>query len=68
MSMATLETAILAELRQVSGVSKLRKKDILEWSTGEVKVEEGETLFFLPSLKIHCSVRTEALGKTKKAK
>lgn len=57
MSFATLERAVLAELRQVTKNSKLRLKDIMEWSTGEVKAQEGETLYFLPDLKVWCTVK-----------
>ena len=57
MSFATLERAVLAELKQVAKNSKLRLKDIMEWSTGEVKAQEGETLYFLPDLKVCCAVK-----------
>ena len=42
MSMATLERAILAGARLVLKNPKLRQKDILEWSTGRCKPEDGE--------------------------
>ena len=64
--MVTLESAVLAELREVSGKPKLRKKDIMEWSTGTVKVELEETHFYLPSLQINCAVKTAMLGKKNK--
>jgi len=67
MSMRTLETAVLNELRYVAKRRSIRLKDIMEWSTGDVKVEAGETHFFLPTLKVNCAVKTEALGKPKKA-
>jgi hypothetical protein len=57
MSFATLERAVLAELKQVAKNNKLRLKDIMEWSTGEVKAQEGETLYFLPDLKVWCAVK-----------
>ena len=57
MSFATLERAVLAELKQVAKNSKLRLKDIMEWSRGELKAQEGETLFFLPDLKVWCAVK-----------
>lgn len=63
MSMRSLETAICAELREVTGVRTLRIKDIQEWSTGDVKKVEGETIFTLPLLSINASVKTERLGK-----
>ena len=57
MSMKELEAEILAELRVVAKNNKIRLKDIMEWSTGEVKAQEGETLFFLPILRIYCAVK-----------
>lgn len=44
MSMATLERAVLAGAKIVFNNPKLRMKDILEWSTGKVKAEEGEVV------------------------
>jgi hypothetical protein len=55
--MRTLEAAILKELRVVANSKKLRQKDIMEWSTGPVKAQEGETLYYLPELKINVSVK-----------
>ncbi len=60
MSMRELEASILAELKQVAKNSKIRQKDIMEWSTGEVKAQEGETYFFLPNLKVHICVKLPA--------
>ncbi len=53
MSLATLETAILAEMWTVTGNVSLKKKHIMEWSTSPVDAREGELLVFLPGLKIH---------------
>ena len=63
MSMRSLETAILAELREVVGKRSIRLKDIQEWSTGDVKIQDGETLVILPDLKVNVAVKTECLGK-----
>lgn len=52
-----LEAEILKEAKVVTGNKKLRQKDILEWSTGEVKAEEGETLYHLPELNINIAVK-----------
>ena len=52
-----LERAILSELRVVAKNNKLKLQDLMEWSTSEIKVQEGETLYFLPELKIYCAVR-----------
>lgn len=57
MSVASLEKAIVKELRIVAKNEKIKLKDLMEWSTGELKAQEGETLFFLPDLKVHCAVK-----------
>lgn len=62
MSLATLERAILAELRVVAGDKKLQQEDIMEWSTGPVKAEEGETLYYLPELAVHVAVKDAPSG------
>ena len=66
MSIRDLEAAILAELKVVAKNNKLRQKDIMEWSTGEIKPQEGETLYFLPELKVNVSVKPQAAKKDKK--
>ena len=55
--MREVEAAILRELRVVAQDNKLRQKDIMEWSTGEIKAHEGEKLYFLPDLKINVAVK-----------
>lgn len=57
MSMASLEKAILAELRLVSGNKKLKMADVMEWSTSKIESQKGETYYFLPELKVHCAVK-----------
>lgn len=57
MSLRTLEAAILKELRLVAKKNKLRQKDIVEWRTGDVKAQAGETVFFLPDLRVNVAVR-----------
>lgn len=56
--MNELEKRILAEAKIITNNSKLKMKDIMEWSTGNVKAEEGETLYVLPSLSINIAVKT----------
>jgi hypothetical protein len=68
MSFRSLETEVLAELRTVAGKKGIRLKDIMEWSTGDVKTIPGEAHFFLPNLEVNVAVATEALGKKFKAK
>ncbi|KKL95031.1 hypothetical protein LCGC14_1858680 [marine sediment metagenome] len=58
MGMNELEKRILAEAKIITNNSKLKMKDIMEWSTGNVKAEEGETLYVLPSLSINIAVKT----------
>lgn len=60
MGVRELESAVLAELKQVAGNNKIRLKDIMEWSTGEIKPQEGETYFYLPQLGVHACVRLPA--------
>jgi hypothetical protein len=52
-----LEKAILSELILVSRNNKIKLKDIMEWSTGEINAQEGETLYYLPELKVNCAVK-----------
>ena len=58
MGIKALEAAILEELREVAKRQDIRLKDIMEWRTGEgLKVQEGETLFYLPVLMVSCAVK-----------
>lgn len=43
MSMATLERAILANARTLLNNPKLKRDDILEWSTGDIGTHDIET-------------------------
>ncbi len=56
MSMRSFEALILKELRLVAKDPKIRQKDIMEWSTGDVKVMEGEVHYFLPDCSVNVSV------------
>ena len=56
MGMRELEAAVLAEAKIVTGKSKLRMKDIMEWSTGKIKPQVGEERFFLPELKVYIAI------------
>lgn len=47
MSMATLEKVILASAREVLENPKLKMKDILEWSTADVKSQIGEVVIYV---------------------
>lgn len=47
MSVATLERAILAGAKLVLCNKKLRMKDIMEWSTGEIVAHDGEVAVYV---------------------
>ncbi len=57
MSIQSLERAVLAEAKKVTGNNKLRMKDILEWSTGDIVPQPGEKLHRLPELAINIAVK-----------
>ena len=59
MSQRALEAEILRELRHVAKNSRLRQKDIMEWSNGPIKAQPGETLYTLPDLKIKVAVKVQ---------
>jgi len=48
MAMSGFERQILQELRERTGIRKLKEKDMLEWSTGDIKPKDGETIIRLP--------------------
>ena len=56
MGMRELEAQILAELRAVTGIAKIRQKDICEWSSALLKnTPADETIVTLPSIGIYVS-------------
>lgn len=59
MSMRSLESAITAEARMHFKNPKLRVKDLMEWSTGEVKAEPGEVAERLPLHRVWVAIKTE---------
>jgi hypothetical protein len=63
--MRDLESEILAELKAVAKNNKLRIKDMLEWTTGEIKPHEGEVVYNLPKLGINVAIKAE-LSKSEK--
>jgi hypothetical protein len=60
MSIAAVERKIIEELREVIGNPKLRNKDLLEWSTGPITPQDGETVVRLPGLLVYCAFPTSA--------
>jgi len=57
MGIRAMNAAILKELREVAGNNKIRQKDIMEWSNGKIEAQEGETLYFLPTLGVNVAVK-----------
>lgn len=57
MSMRTLEAAVVKELREVLRNPKLRNKDLLAWSTGDLTTDDAaELVLLLPGLVVNACV------------
>lgn len=56
MGMRELEAEILAEARKVSRNTKLRQKDIREWSTGLIMAQADEVVIRCPDIGVNVSV------------
>lgn len=59
MSFRDLESAILRELREVAKDKNIKLREIMEWRNSELKPQDGETLYHLPSLGVWCCVKKE---------
>ncbi len=60
MTLRDMEKAIWQEAKTVLNNPKLRLKDILEWSNGEIEPEEeGEIVAQLPVMRIYVCVLKE---------
>lgn len=60
MSLTTMEREITWAARHMLNNQKLRVKDIMEWSTTEVKPGTGEVVIFLPHpLSVYVAVMKE---------
>lgn len=59
MGLRNFEAKILRVLREVAQDNTIRQKDIMEWSTSEVKAQEGETVYHLPELGVWCAVKKQ---------
>ena len=59
MSIVTLERVILKNARILFFNSKLRMKDIQEWSGGEITPHDGEVVLFVPDPGVYVAVKTE---------
>ena len=53
MSLTTMETTIWRECQRVINNRKMRKKDLLEWSTGKIEAREDETIVYLERLGVY---------------
>ena len=59
MSMATLERAVLAGAKTVLNNPRLKMKDILEWSTGDITPQDGEIVVHVPDPGVFVAVKKE---------
>lgn len=59
MGIKQLEAAVLAEAKKVTGNRKLRMKDIMEWSTGDIKAQKDEKQYKLPELNVNIAVKIQ---------
>ena len=59
MSMAVLENAILAAAKRHFRNPKLRKKNLLEWSTDEIKARDGEVVAWIENLGVWVAIEQE---------
>lgn len=66
MGLRQLEAELLAETRMVTGKKTLRQRDIVEWSTGNIELRDGERVFYLPTLRAWVAVSESALPKSRK--
>jgi hypothetical protein len=57
MTLKSLEAQILRELRVVAKNSKLRQKDIMEWSTSKVEAQSGEKTAQLEKLGVYVAYK-----------
>ena len=59
MGMRELEQSIIVEAREVSGNTKLKIKDMMEWSTGEIKPHEGEIVLACPRNGVNVAIKLD---------
>lgn len=59
MSLRSLESAILGEARVIFKNSRLRLKDIMEWSTGELVPQDGEVVARMPLNEVYVAIKAE---------
>ncbi len=59
MGMREEERAITDEARTVFNNPKLRIKDVMEWSTGDIKPQAGEVTARLPGCGVNVTIKAE---------
>ena len=59
MSVSQLESVIWRECQRILENPKMRKKDLLEWSTGEVEPRDGEIAIYIDHLGITAVVQAQ---------
>ena len=59
MSMRALESAITSEARRIFNNPKLRVKDLKEWSTGQIKSQDGEVVEKMPLNGVYVAIKAE---------
>lgn len=60
MGIRELNKAMLIEAKKITGNKKLKQKDIMEWSTGNIVAQEGEKTYKLPELGIYIAAKEQA--------
>lgn len=56
MSVRELERSIWEEAKKVTGNPKMKLKELLEWSTGDIKPRDNEVVVYLPEHKVNIAV------------
>ena len=56
MSVAQLESQIWRECQRILENPKMKKKELLEWLTGQVEPREGEIALYCDGLGVHAVV------------
>lgn len=59
MSMRALESAITSEACRIFHNPKLRVKDLMEWSTGQIKPQDGEVVEKMPLNGVYVAIKVE---------
>jgi hypothetical protein len=59
MGIRQLENTITLEARTIFNNPKLRVKDLIEWSTGEVNPQQGEVVAKMPRSGIYVVINTK---------